>query len=243
MKKILALALIIASFKAVGQYSSTYKTNIVFQNQSQGFVTSLPPRPLNVSGSYYLNEQFQPAEIYMKDSTKVSDVYVRFDMNDRVVEIQNGNSVKVLPFGKLLGVVVKAQTGPQEFVNGAAVNADLKDELLQIVQDRGEVKLLAKFQTEYKKGNSSQNPMLNGGTSEDQIVVKKTYIVAKDKDFADAGKGKALFKENMIKLFGTDIEPQLKKVNPKKEGDLSELISAINDNRSNSQESHEDSSK
>jgi hypothetical protein len=243
MKKILALALIVASFKAIGQYSSTYKTNIVFQNQSQGFITSLPPKPRAVSGNYYLNEQFQLADIYMKDSTRINDVNVRFDMNARSVEIQNGSEVKILPFNKLLAAVVKSPLGPQEYVNGATVNVDLKDELLQVIQDRGEVKLLAKFHTDIKKGNTSQNPMLSG-ISDDQIIIKKTYLVAKNKDFADAGKGKAAFKENMIRLFGSDIEPQLKKVNPKKEGDMAELISAINNTGSDSGDSSsQDSSK
>ncbi len=243
MKKILTLALMVACFNAIGQYNSTYKTNIVFQNQAQGFLTSLPPKKLSVSGSYYINEQFQFADIYMKDSTKLGDANVRFDMNARVVEIQSGNGVKVLPFNKMLAVVVKSQLGPQEYVNGSTVNSDLKDELLQVIQDGGAVKLLAKFYTEYKKGNTSQNPMLNSGNSEDQILIKKTYIVARGKDFVDAGKGKAVFRENMIRIFGEDIEPQLKKVNPKKEDDMNELISDLNGSGNSGDPSSESSSK
>jgi hypothetical protein len=153
---------------------------------------------------------------------------VRFDLKDQIIEIKNGETVKILPFNKLLAVVVKSALGPQEYINGATINLELKDLLLQVLQDRGEVKLLAKFHTEYKKGNTNQNPMLNSGNAEDQILIKKTFIITRNKQFADAGQGKTSFKEQMIEMFGSDIEPQLKKVNPKKEADLAALVSAIN---------------
>jgi hypothetical protein len=232
MNKILAVALMTISFHAIGQYSSAYQTNIVFQSQKQGFLTTLPPRPLNVSGSHYLNEEFYPAEIYLKDSTKLTGIYVRFDLKNQITEIQEDHDVKILHLNRLLAVILESPSGSQQFINGGTVNPDLKNELLQVIAGRNEVKLLAKFYTEYKKGNASQNPMLNGGTSEDQILVRKTFIITKGNNFVDAGKGKAVFREEMIKLFGADIEPQLKKVNPKKEEDLIELISYIDNNAS-----------
>ncbi len=228
MKRILTIALLVAAVEAMGQYNSTYQTNIVFQNQPRGFLTNLPPRPLNVTGSYYLSEDFNPADIYMRDSTKVEDAYVRFDLKDQLIEIKNAQTVKVLPFNKLLMVEVKAPSGLQQYINGGTINPALKDLLLQVRQDQGEVKLFAKFHTEYKKGNTNQNPMLNSGSSEDQILIKKTFIIARNGDFADAGQGKTTFRQDMIKIFGSDIAPLLKKANPRKEDDLIKLIADIN---------------
>jgi hypothetical protein len=232
MKKLLILAFTVASLSVFAQYHPASHNQIHFQNRAMGFMTSLSAPPKGIDGSYYLDQEWHRADIFFKDSTKIGDISVRIDLKDNLVEILHNQTIKVLPNSKVWALSIHKSNGEeQSFINGSYLNNPGTyhyDRLLQIISE-GPVMLLSKTIAEIIPASGGGNPMLDVGNKDDKIVLKKKYIIGKGPNFVDAGTTKSNFKDQMIKMFGSDIEPLVKKTNPKKEQDLLGLVKELNE--------------
>jgi hypothetical protein len=230
MKNVLFLVLTVTSINCFGQYNSTHQTNIVFQKAPRGFMTSLPPAEPGTIGSYFLYEDYSPADIYLKDSTKLEDIQVRLDLKSNMIEVQFNNGIKILPVSKVMSMTLKRPNAAEEFLNGglvASISKLYRDQLVRVLVD-GEVALLSNTKAQLKAAQRSQNPMLGDNRDDNEIVHNKVYLIVNKKDFVTTANGKSTFRKDMIALFGEEKEPLVKKVNPKSELDLVLLVNELN---------------
>jgi hypothetical protein len=234
MKNVFLLLFVVASVKSFGQYyNSTAQTNINFTTAPRGFLTGLQAPKGNVVGNAYFYSDQRLAEIYLKDSTKIENVMVRLDMSSNLIEIQYNNETKVLPVSRVLGVKLKPITGggpTEEFLNSKVLfKAGLYTERLMKVVYAGPVALICKADVHLKEARRSQNPMLGANDADDEIIVKKSYIIAKDQDPVETDKGKSKVSDELTEKFGEKAVPYLKKTNYKDEQDLVELVKHLNE--------------
>lgn len=233
MKHVFLLLFVVATVKSFGQYyNSTAQTNINFTTAPRGFLTGLPaPKPSVVGNAYFYQEQ-RLAEIFLKDSTKIENVLIRLDMSSNLIEIQHNNETKVLPVSRVLGVKLTSLTGgaPEEFLNSKVLfKAGIYTERLMKVVYSGPVALICKADVHLKEGRRSQNPMLGANEAEDEIVLKKSYIITKGQEPVETDKGKSKVSNELTQKFGAEAAPFLKKTNYKDEQDLVELVKHLNE--------------
>lgn len=233
MKHVFLVLSLLATGKSFGQYyNSTAQTNINFTTAPRGFLTGLPAPKSNVVGNAYFYQELRPAEIFLKDSTKISEVMVRLDMSSNMIEIAHKNEIKVLPVSRVLGVKMVSLTGgaAEEFLNSKVLfRAGIYTERLMKVIYSGPVALICKADVHLKEGRRSQNPMLGSNEAEDEIIVKKSYIIAKGQEPVETDKGKAKVSNELTQKFGDQAVPFLKKTNYKDEQDLVELVKHLNE--------------
>ncbi len=225
-----ACCLILLSTIAVtcyGQYN-TYQTDYNFQNRPNGFIASLSPAPPENIGSIYLYEEFNSGEVFLKDSTKLTDLNIKFDLKQNVLDVQYNQEVKVLPAYRVLAFSIKKSNGESElYVNGATLfgaTSPYKDQLFELL-NKDQVTLCSK--TIATIIEASTNPAM-GLSKEAEVVTKKRYFIIYKDNSIEVG-SKSQLKDDLKKMFGDEVEPHLKKVNPKQEEDLTALVKKLND--------------
>jgi hypothetical protein len=234
MKNLLAIVFIVVSVKGFGQYyNSSAQTNINFTTAPRGFLTGLPPAQNKaVVGNPYFYQSERLALIYLKDSTKIENVLVRLDMSHDIIEINYNNQIKLLPVSRVLGVSLTSLTGGknEEFINSSVLfkSGLYQDRLMQVVYS-DDVALICKADVHVKEGRSSQNPMLGTGDAEDEIVVKRSYIITNGQTLIETNRPKSKVTSALTEAFGEKIAPALKKTNLKSEADLVDLVKYLNE--------------
>lgn len=233
MKNLWVLFIVATTFHCLGQVNAPTFAQNNNQTTGRGFITSLPPAPPRLEGSFFLYDEWSRANIVLNDSTTIPDVNVKIDVKDEIVEIEYNTEIKVLTVSKLLSLSLARQNGEtEEFVNGSTFGKIPENlfagQLLQVIVE-GPVMLLSKSQSEIIRATNNPNPMLDVGKKNDEIVLKKKYFIISGDKFVETASNKSKFKESMIKMFGEEVEPLLSKVNLKKEGELVALVNKLND--------------
>ena len=204
---------------------------IHFQNRPYGFITSFPPAPQGVDGNFYVHSEWNKADIFMTDSTKLSDLNIKIDLKTNNIEIEYNDAVKLLPVSRILVVKMTDADDPEEYINGCTLGGAenvYKNQFLQVLH-QDTVMLLCKFYHEIIRGTANPNPALHIGKQDDKIILKKTYVIAKGDAMVASDLGKAKFKDEMMMVFGNDVKPLLDHTNIKKEKDLTELVVKLNE--------------
>ena len=235
MKYLLSVFIIVGSCNCFGQYHAPVNTSttsaIHFQNRPYGFITSFPPAPQGVDGNFYRHNEWNRADVYMTDSTKLSDLNIKIDLKANNIEIEYNNGVKILPVSRVLAVKITRSDGSEEYINGSTLGGAenvYNDQFLQVLH-HDTVMLLCKFYHEIIRGTANPNPALHIGKQDDKIILKKTYVIAKGDAIVASALGKSKFREEMVTVFGHDVEPLLDHTNIKKEKDLTELVVKLNE--------------
>jgi hypothetical protein len=234
MKLFSLINLLLLSATAFGQIMQL-QDNAHFSDKAQGYMTSLPPAPPGQAGSFFVHEEFNRADIYLKDSTKLANVSVRIDAKDNVIEIQHENQIKILPLSKVIALTVTTPNGVTEkFINGDLYKAQgniYNGRFLQIHHE-GNVSLLSRIQPIVKKASTTGNPMTNvGGQKDDELILKTLYLIVTKDAIIEASQSKAKFREEVITVFGDDVEALVKQTNNKNLDELTALVTELN-NRS-----------
>jgi hypothetical protein len=235
MKYLLSVFIIVGSCNCFGQYHAPVNTSttsaIHFQNRPYGFITSFPPAPQGVDGNFYRHNEWNSADVYMTDSTKLSDLNIKIDLKANNIEIEYNNGVKILPVSRVLAVKMTRSDGSEEYINGSTLGGAenvYNNQFLQVLH-HDTVMLLCKFYHEIIRGTANPNPALHIGKQDDKIILKKTYVIAKGEAMVTSALGKSKFREEMVAVFGHDVEPLLDHTNIKKEKDLTELVVKLNE--------------
>jgi len=230
MRYALVTSLILFSVSCFGQNSPTDRNSIHFQTQPHGFMTSLPSPPPGQTGDYYLFKEWSQAEIYLKDSTKLSDAKIKVDLKANNIEIIVGPNIKVLPCSRVLAVSMTLPSGGKEELineNFAGIPGSSYNRLLRVVYE-GKYILYCRTVAELVLASQSPNPMVTNMTTKDnEVILKRSYILVRGKEFVEISPSKGAFKEGMVKTFGETVEPFVKKTNPKKEDELVALAKEL----------------
>lgn len=219
--------LMLVSFAGFSQFNADHRTNIAFQTQANGFLTSLPSPPPGTAGTYYLYDDWRTADIILTDNTTLPAIKVKIDLQANHLEITYDQSTKLLPVTRVSAMTLTSDTGEQvKFINEKSF-AQSGGHLLEILVEDS-ISLLSKTTTEVIRASSNPNPMSNVTKSENQIVKKKSYFIVQGNKFVETTGGKAAFKHTMVDVFGQSVEPLLKKKNHRDAADLIALVTEMN---------------
>jgi hypothetical protein len=90
----------------------------------------------------------------------------------------------------------------------------------------GEVMLLCEIRPEVI--SADYNAALDVGRKDNEVVLKKKYFIVKDKSWIEVDRNNSRFRDEMIRIFGTEIETYIRNTNTKKEENLLELVKELN---------------
>src|SRR5690606_29366863 len=91
-----------------------------------------------------------------------------------------------------------------------------------------EVSLYAKNVAHIIEAKPNEALALSSSLEENKIVIKKKYIITYNNQAIEVD-NKGELREELTTLFGADAAPLVKKLNPRKEEDVVELVTRLND--------------
>jgi len=201
-----------------------------FHTAPRGFLTTFAPAPQEKSFNVYLHEDWRNGDIFLKDSTKFSDLNIKIDLKASMLEIQYNNEVKVLPFARVMAVVLRnGVSTPEFFVNGTdlfGAASPLRNQLVQALSE-DDVSLYGKIVTQIIESKPSAALAISSSI-EDKVVVKKKYLITYKENIIEV-EGKHDLKEDVEEVFGANATALLKNVSRKDEEDLVSLVKKLND--------------
>jgi hypothetical protein len=200
-----------------------------FHTAPKGFLTTIAPAPREKSFSIYLHDDWRNGDVFFKDSTKLGNLNIKVDLKGSMLEIQFNNDIKILPFSRVLAVVLRTGIDTQDvYVNGAVVfsaASPLKDQLVQVLSE-DEVSLYGKFISQIIEAKPNPALALNSSI-EDKVIVKKKYLITYKGETIEV-ESKHDLKEDVVEVFGANATSFLKNVSPRDEGDLVLLVKKLN---------------
>lgn len=220
-------ALFLLIFSCLCTVDSLCQGNIVMDEKINpgGIIEEIPLRPLETSGSVYLNEEFQKGNIFLKNNVEIKNYPIKYDLKYHRMEINSGADIKVLNWEKISKFYFIENQVEYRNVEYYNVPDDLGGFFKVIAT--GDISLLQ--HTEIKIIPANYVPETDTGRRSDKIVKDDTYYLSKDKNvFKISGrKNKDLEffteKNSRIKEFVQD-----EKISFKDENDLVKLISFYN---------------
>lgn len=223
--------LLLIAFVGYGQQSTGgVRGYNQFHSAPKGLLTTFAPAPQEKSFNIYLHEDWRNGDIYLKDSTKLSDLNIMVDLKGSMLEIQVNNEVKVMPFARVLAVVLRnGVSTPEVFVNGSVLfgaGSPLKNQLVQALSE-DDVSLYGKIITQIIEAKPSAALAISSSI-EDKVIVKKKYLITYKDNIIEI-EGKHDLKENVEEVFGANATALLKNVSRKDEDDLVLLVKKLND--------------
>jgi hypothetical protein len=230
MKNLLLALLVISSFKSLGQYNSNAQTNMTYQTVPRGFLTGLPDPGPKMYGNPYFYEDKGVADIFLKDSTKIERVYVKLDMQANAIEIEWNGQLKILPVSRVLMVSLTPVSGSMEtFVNTKSLPSGFgpPERLVKTLYSNGNMSLYCQADVDVKRGNRNPNPMINAEKQDDEIVVKKSYVIVFGKDVIETQLPKSKISKAIEETFGEKGAELARKTNFKNESDLLALVKQL----------------
>ena len=230
-KNIRPLALLLALFAVHNAFSQTPIWKDAIIDGQSGGIRQLPLKPPGVKGSVYLNEEWQQAGIYLKNTSKSADagagemmnVPVKFDLQANQFEINTTAGVKVLPGDRVEKFEWQTAEGLQTEVYINCEQFSYQDTRLigfcQVHSD-GKMMLVSRIYIETIKAN--YNVALSVGNNHDTLVKKEKLCLIKDGKLIDFDKKSLLsqmsdkekqvnqyVKDNHLKLGKEDHVKQL----------------------------------
>jgi hypothetical protein len=89
--------------------------------QAIWFYNVVSPAPQGVDGNFYVHNEWNRADIFMTDSTKLSDLNIKIDLKSNNIEIEYNTAVKLLPVNRVLAVKLTQAGDPEEYINGSTL--------------------------------------------------------------------------------------------------------------------------
>ncbi|MCB8994176.1 MAG: hypothetical protein H6538_01055 [Bacteroidales bacterium] len=213
---------------ANAQVSSVGATNVVINLNdnpawSRVFVTDRPTVSNSMSGTPFINNDWQLADIVVSDDKgEIKAVPCRIDAKANLIEINQGGVVKVLHSMNTKSIAFK--TTNEVFITNKTLGIPDPVGFYKVIYD-SKSSLLCYYSTKTIEG--AYNPVLDAGIKEDKLVVEKTYYIFRD--------GKLTRLENkrgkLVKQFSDqpEIAEYIKenRITPNEELDLMKLITFI----------------
>jgi hypothetical protein len=229
MKTIVTALLTIAvCVRTYGQLAPQIMAGDNIQRHPRGFISTFPGPPPGITGTSYLYEHWSSGTILLTDDKVIEDVAVKIDLQNKLIEIDHNGQIKVLEFGRVKAIDLRAVNGKVEhLVNGKTLAfADIPmDGFFSFVKD-GKYNLL--LLTRVVKMAPNYNAALDMGSKDYQMIKEKQYFIMKDNVAVPVDKSKKKFSGALKKAFGEDFDKKLEKVKVGKEPSLVSFVSTLN---------------
>ena len=193
-----------------------------------GTITEFRMPDPKTEGSVYLLEDWTLADVTLKNGLKLNSYFIRYDLQNHLVEIKADEKVKVIDESKVK--VFKWLNGinaqREEYLNGSSFRLD-GGVLLGFfrVESQGKLRLLSYTNLKLKKSNYV--PALNSGEKNNKLVKKTGLYIEKDKSLFKIPKSRKSFLE--LRVFegkGNQVLKFMKmnKLSIKRKSDLIEVL-------------------
>ncbi|MCI4668347.1 MAG: hypothetical protein MRZ79_09425 [Bacteroidia bacterium] len=230
---LLLVALILGSFTA----TFAQRANPMFSAPANELVAGEAVRvfdlrskdPLNTT--YWLDDWY-PGEVITKGGGKLTGYKFKYDVVNHNIDLQYGDSVKVLPGNLIKEFTLYHTAGNRRFVD---LNSELKVNTYQLgffeIIAVGDLILLGKMETELLRSNYVATH--DAGSSRDKFVKKHSYFMLKNGELIRIPKKKSeaiTFFEKEKK--GTTAFMKENKIKCKKRSDLLKIFNYLNSKNS-----------
>lgn len=188
-------------------------------------------RSINLEGHYFINKEWQKADIYFRSGSTLTKIDARFDLEFDLLEINMKGEIKVVPLYKLKKFVLYNNRGSSEnYVNCESYNYEDGTPLTGVCEilDSSYYGMIKKFEYEIKE--ATYIPTHDMGSKSPEIIVKGDIFLTKESTSYPLIKKKNKLLE-LYKPWGDSIKVYIKKnkINIKKKEDLLQLLTYINE--------------
>ncbi|KEO73643.1 hypothetical protein [Anditalea andensis] len=167
-----------------------------FQEYSTGpgsFIQGIPVTKAPLKGTVYLYENYSPGILITTDEEKVSDVNLRYNIQDQKIEMRK-NNLDIQLNSRLIDSFHILNDSEAEFINVFSLPVDQNhglDGFMQIYGNADGQMLLKRWYLNIKKAN--YNVALSTGTKYDEAIVKsEMFLVSDNQLISFQGKNKEI---------------------------------------------------
>lgn len=176
-----------------------------------------------IIGSNYIYNDWQLADIkIVSDSGIIQDVYIKIDVLNNIVEIQDIKEIKVLPAN--LTKFIKLKQKNETYITKNAIGDYILNGFSKVIYN-GKTSLLCNYSARIKE--AQYNEALAVGNRDDELILVKKYYVFINKELILIEKSQ----RKLIKAFAYNpkIQQFIKDnhISPKNENDLITLLTYI----------------
>ncbi len=186
-------------------------------------ITEIPYQS-SIKGSGYLYENWVMADVMMAGQKEIfRDLMVKIDVQHNLLERQYNDEIKLLNASQTISFTVKSDK--DTFLTRNALDPNYPNGFFKVLYN-GEVRLLIHYLTDIKKAN--YNVALDVGNKDDEIIIVNQYYVILEGDLLPV----ETTRKKLIRQFDSNNQVgdyiRDKKINPKNEEDLINLVQYIN---------------
>lgn len=177
--------------------------SFLFQASGAGLrVADLPVKQGETLGTYYIDEEWNNANIKLTTDEIAENYMVKVNVKDKFVEIQTEDEIKLLEFTKINYMEWENNGVIESFIYAKSYMNNDELGFAQMYYD-GEVKLFSKPMLVLLPSN--YNEALNAGTNSDKYVIEQKLFVYKDENLISIKNNKS----SVIKAL-SDKETEIK---------------------------------
>ena len=210
-------------------YSFSQEASTVMDRttNSMDVIAVFNDRVVGKGENYYLNSDWELADIYFRSGLLVKEFPTRYDIQYNLLEVRIDDQIKVLALGKILKYeVVNFQSGETEVYSSCRVYRNENGTPLSglcRVQERGKYALITNYYYSLKDPDYIKS--LDVGNKEEKMfIMHDSYICINKYAYSLTAK-----KKTIISYFGEESDRvkdyvDKEKLNPKKKEDLLMLI-------------------
>lgn len=172
-------------------------------------------------GNDYVVDQWQLADILLTgDTIEFRDVNIKLDVTNRVIELQSGEDVKLLPSTQAKSITIKGVT-PTFYLTRVGTGLYGPSGFYKLLYE-GDEKLLCHYSTRIEQ--SHYNEALGSGQKDDKIVKVETYYISNNDKLIALEMKKSKLAEQLGN--SEDLLKYMKEegLNPKREMDLIKIV-------------------
>ncbi len=204
MKKILSSLIVICAvvFNSFSQSGLTNGYNFTTGSNNSVRFADMPPKKGETQGSYYYSEEWYKANITLTDDSKIENIEVKINLQDKNLELQVEGQVKVLSFYSVKNFVLKETAGDVYFYNVSLFSENKNKEtsgFYKVLVDK-KVKLMSIVYLELLPSN--YNAAMDAGNNYDKYVKKEKYYVLVNQELKQISKTKS----SILKTFDNKSE-------------------------------------
>lgn len=227
-KLILFFGILVLSTKLSAQDDGLLRHKAQLNTQPHGTITEFKLADPEITGSEYLVEAWNMADVTLKNGIELKEKLIKYDLENHLIEIKVDEKVKVIDESKVKKFkwLNTENAEREEFLNGSSftLNGSILLGFFKLEFD-GAQRLLSYTNLRLQKANYV--PALNSGEKNDKLVKETTLYIEKDKTLYKVPKSRKKFME--LKVFEKNRDEVLKHIKSnnlsiRQKGDLIEVV-------------------
>ncbi|MBN1182689.1 MAG: hypothetical protein JXB49_10405 [Bacteroidales bacterium] len=180
-----------------------------------------------LTGSTYLYDDWLNGNlVFAKDTNEITNLKIRLDIFNNVVEIKYFEEIKILPYSQVLSVAIPEKT--EIFITKNILGPSSAEGFFKVIYNKKST-LLSHCSTKIKKSN--YNEAMAVGNRDDEIIKVNNFYALIDNKLLELEKTKGKLADQFKEYPEVASYIHVKKINPKKEEQLIDLLNFIDNHQ------------